>query len=153
VLPGLPTPGLTRNRFAPWARDRVLVVGADRLSEFDRASGTLRELRLARDTPLATFTAIEVGRDHRTWIGGRGQLALVGAGAEVGAIVWRDQPLPPALRNHDVREIHDVGRDGLFVSAQAPDGRSTLVVLRDGAWQSVADNVPANLAVQGWAGA
>jgi signal transduction histidine kinase/CheY-like chemotaxis protein len=145
--------GLTGSRFAPWAADRVLLIGVDRLVELDRTAGVLRVVRLASETPLRAFTSFEVQRTGAVWLGGRGQLVLASPGARPGAIVLHDEPLPGELADDDVRVIHDAGRDGLFVTTRAADGRGTVLRLRDGAWRTLVRDVEPDVSTRAWAAA
>jgi signal transduction histidine kinase/CheY-like chemotaxis protein len=144
---------LQRHRFVPWARDRVLLVAADRLVEADRESGSLRLLRFGSETTLRTFDSLSARSDGSAWLGGQGALALVSPGPRGGPIGWREQPLPPALRQHGVRAIVDAGERGLFVTTRGPDGRGWVVQLKDGQWVTLVRDASAHLSLRAWSAA
>jgi signal transduction histidine kinase len=150
---GLDGLGLERQRFVPWAHDRVLLATGDRLIEVTRDVATPRLLRFASETTLRAFDAFTARQDGSAWLGGRGAVALVSAGPPDGPIGWRELPLPPALRAHVVRAIVDAGEAGLFVTTRAPDGRGWMVRHHGGEWQTLERDAAPQVVLLAWAAA
>jgi signal transduction histidine kinase/CheY-like chemotaxis protein len=147
-LPELLGSGITRGQFLPWAADRVLLLTASELLEFDRARGAAAVVRRAAATPLQRFTDLAPAADGGAWVAGPGGLIHLPRPGTGGAD--RVVPLPGRWRGRSVRRIID-SRRTVFAAVELADGWAALAF--DGrAWRELDRTSDPTESILGWPG-
>ena len=145
---------LTRERFVPWAHDRVLLVGLDTLSEFDRPTRTPSSScaapptcrcapspRWRRNGPAAPGSAVAVSSSTSRRV--RGLATSIGTSRRCRS---RSATTTCATSTTSEATASSCRRKG-------PTAARRCVVLENGAWRNVLDGVEPGSTVLGWAAA
>jgi signal transduction histidine kinase/ActR/RegA family two-component response regulator len=139
---------ITRAQFLPWAADRVLLLTARELVEFDRARNAVAILRRAADTPFDRFTDLAPAADGGAWVAspaGLLHLAKPGAGRDD-----RRAPLPASWRARSLQRVYDAG-SRVFASIELDQGWIGAVF--DGtAWHEIARTAEPTRSITVWPG-
>ncbi len=139
---------LQRWQFLPWAGDRVLLLTAEAILEFDRSRLATRVVCRASETQLGRFTDLAPGVDGGAWVGGIG--AVLHLAPHSGDAPRREHTLPPAFRTRPVVRIHDVaGR--LFASVDLEQGSAALA-FDGGQWRELSRTTATGESIEAWPG-
>jgi ligand-binding sensor domain-containing protein len=142
VNPGLPAKPVD---VAATADRRLLVLGSERLLDYDASQPSVRQVLAVSETGLRRFTGIAVDDDGAIWITGTSGLGkLVRAGAAPNGRNWREQR-PGGNAFRDFRSPVP-GRPGeVFVSATSAGGREAALRVDAKGMQIVANRTGATL--------